>query len=343
MDWTARGPVFWEPELEAWVVTRRADVLAVLADPGTFSSADSAPTPPGAPHGHPWTPPALVNADPPGHTALRKLVNRAFQRPRIAALEPGVQTLAAELVAGLAPRGRAEVIGELARPLAERSLARAVGYPEEELDALRRWLDELDATLEGTGDPVVHAGFAERCAAPAAALAGGPPETAVSAFLQVLMAGVATTAHTIAHAVRLALEHPEAPREPAALVEETLRHTPTVRTMLRRATCDADLDGARIRRGDRVLAVLAAANRDAGFVADGDAFRPGRPDGRDHLAFGRGAHFCLGAPLARVEARAALAALLALPGLRLAAGQRLEPYPAPTIHAYRELHVEWDA
>ena len=371
--------MFYAPDVDGWIVTRREDVLTVLADVAGFSCAENLAMPPPPPpvrdrlpHGYPWTVPALANGDPPEHTRLRKLVNAAFSRARIRRLEPAVHDIARELVGRLPAHGRADAIADLARPLAERSLALAVGWPEAELPALRDWLDAVDVTIEHLETPDapalvaaadVHAGFAERCTALIAAsrdgddllalLARAGPERltaarAQSVVMQVVMAGVATSAHTIAHGVRALLEVPgrwaalrASPAGVAAAVEESLRHRSTVRGMPRTATHDVALGGARIAAGDRVWVMFASANRDSSFVADAEDYVPDRSDGSGHVAFGRGRHFCPGAPLARLEAEAALRALLPLDGLRLEDGEPLTPHPSFEIDALVRLGVRW--
>jgi cytochrome P450 len=365
------APVFFAPDVDGWVVTRREDVLLALADTASFSSADNLalPPPPAAvrdrlPHGYPWTAPSLANGDPPDHTRLRKLVNAAFSRARVRRLAPTVHRFASEIVAGLEARGEADAIGDLAQPLAERSLALAVGYPEAELEALRSWLSALDTTIEHAGDPEApaavaaaeeHVRFTDRLAALLAAarerdddllalLARGElePVRAQSSVMQVVMAGVATTAHTIAHCLRLALDSGRWPADVPAAVEEALRYRSTVRGMPRTATRDLTLGGADIAAGDRVWLMFASANRDDGVAADPDRYDPARRDGRGHLAFGRGRHFCPGAPLARLEAEAALRALLPLDGLRLDRGEPLTPHPTFAIDALVRLPIRWD-
>jgi cytochrome P450 len=346
----AEAPVFWAPAVDAWMVSRRADVLRVLADPVTFSSAGNLG------EGHRWSVPSLANGDPPGHARLRKVVNRAFTRGRVAELEPGVAETAQRLVAAMAPRGRGDVLADLARPLSLATLARAAGFAPEDEPAIARWLDALDVTTGERSPPdglaaaeAEHAAFAARCEALLdagghrlpALLAREPRPRALSALMQVVMAGVATTAHLIAHTVALVLAR-DAPGggslggDPHAVVEEALRHASVIRAMPRTATRDVRLGGARVTAGDGLLVLFASANHEAG-----DGFCPGRTAARDHLAFGRGAHFCPGAPLARVEAAAALRALAALPGLRLAGPP--EPWPMLTIHALRALPVAWDS
>ena len=372
----ATTPVFFAPEVGGWLVTRREDVLAAVADTTVFSSAANLdmPPPPASlrdrlPDGYPWTVPTLANGDPPDHTRLRKLVNAAFSRARVRRLAPAVDGFAREIVAALPEHGHADAIADVARPLAERSLALAIGYPEDELDALRWWLDALDVTIAHAGEPESpalvraageHAAFAERCTALLAESRDGDdllallsradpelvtPARAHSVVMQVVMAGVATTAHTIAHCLRALLEVPsrwQALRgEPAgveAVVEESLRHRSTVRGMPRTVTRDVELGGVRLAAGDRVWLMFASANRD-GEVAD--EFAPERRDGRGHLAFGRGRHFCPGAPLARVETAAAVTALLPLERLRLDRGEPLEPHPTFAIDALARLPVRW--
>ncbi|MGH2499640.1 MAG: cytochrome P450 [Candidatus Limnocylindria bacterium] len=365
--------MFFAPDLGGWLVTRREDVVAALADPAGFSSAGnlSMPPPPAQlrerlPHGYPWATPALANGDPPEHTRLRKLVNAAFSRARVRRLEPAVHGIASELVARLPAQGGADAIADLARPLAERSLALAIGYPEPELEALRRWLSALDVTNAHAGDtdsPALvtaaeeHARFAERCTALVAASRDGDDllarlgraeitaTRAQSVVMQVVMAGVATTAHTIAHCLKALLEVPSRwqalrarPAGMAAVIEESLRYRSTVRGMPRTVTRDVELGGAQLAAGDCVWLLFASANRDG---ADADEFAPDRVDWRSHLAFGRGRHFCPGAPLARLETAAALTALLPLDGLRLDDGEPLTPHPTFPIDALVRLPVRW--
>jgi cytochrome P450 len=376
-------PVFPAPAVGMWMVARREHVLEALRDTETFSSArnmDPPPMPDEArellPDGYPWAVPSLANGSGEEHRTLRRHLGRALSRRRVATLWPAIEATADELVAAVEPHGEADVLADVTFPLAERTIAMAVGLAPEDVHAMRRWLAALDVSNAGdspAGELVAaareHAAFARRCHA---LLDGGgevgdviaelaacrvPRPQALSALLQVLMAGVATTAHMVGNTLRLVLERPAlhaqlAPHEGAEagerhaalerLVEEGLRHTSPVRGMPRTATRDTVLDGAEVRAGDRLFVLFGSANRDEAFVDRPDEVRIDRDGGSDHLAFGRGAHFCIGAPLARLEGRAALTALLRLPGLRLADDAPPAPHRTLAIHAFKALPVRWD-
>jgi cytochrome P450 len=352
------APVFFEPGSGCWMVARHADVLRVLRDPSGFSSSrsmDPPPRPGAHPRRHAWAVPSLANADPPAHTIARKVVNRAFTRSRAATLEQAVRSAARALVDEHRTRGRAELIADIARPLAERSALAAIGLPLSDLPRLRQWLEAVDVigSPDARGDALAHAvdadaGFASHCAGvlsrPAAgdhligvlSRGGLTPEVALSALLQVLMAAIATTAHAIVHAVRLTLEHGRFD------LGEALRFDPAVRGMPRTVTRDVILGDARLEAGDDVLLLFGSANRDGSVFSDPDAYLPGRADGAAQLTFGRGTHFCPGAPLARIQISAALDALTELPGLARDEDHPLEPYPNLAIRAFKAFHVHWD-
>jgi cytochrome P450 len=186
----------------------------------------------------------------------------------------------------------------------------------------------------------------------AAAVAGSGPLTeaeAISNAAVLMFGGIETTEGMIANAVLHLLSHPGElelvradPGLIPAAIEESLRLEPAAAVVDRYATGDAELAGARIRAGDQVTVSLAGANRDPRIFDDPDAFQIRRPDANRHLAFAHGPHFCLGAHLARLEARVAVATLLDLPGLRLD-----DRYPAePRGLVFRKppaLRVRWDS
>jgi cytochrome P450 len=165
-----------------------------------------------------------------------------------------------------------------------------------------------------------------------------------------MFGGIETTGGVICNAVLHLLSHPDQaalviadPELAAGAIEGSLRLEPAAAVVDRYATGDVTVGAAAIRRGDLVTISLAAANRDPAFFADPDRFDVRRPDARQQLAFARGPHFCIGAQLARLEARAAILTLLDhLPGLRLDPERRPEPRGL-VFRKPRELHLRWDA
>jgi cytochrome P450 len=207
-------------------------------------------------------------------------------------------------------------------------------------EAFRRLGDRLQRVISGHGDSLLAG------AAGAGGLASGE---VVSNAAVVLFGGIETTEGMICNAVLYLLDHPaefQAVRADqrliAGAVEESLRMEPAAAVVDRYATRDVPLAGVQIRRGDPVTVSLAGAGRDPAFFPDPDRFDVLRPNARQHLAFAHGPHFCLGADLARLEATAAVAALLRLPGLRLDPGRRQGPRGV-VFRKPPALHVLWDA
>jgi cytochrome P450 len=298
---------------------------------------------------------SMLEAEPPRHTRLRGLVLRAFTSARIAALEPGIDALTSELIAGF-PAGPFDLLDALARPLPVRVIARLLGVPEDRAPDLLAWSNAMvgmyqagrtrameDAAVAAT---LAFRGWLEgviaaRRAAPGddllsrliAAEAEGDRLSAdelVATVILLLNAGHEATVHTLGNGVKTLLETgtAAATQDPArvpALVEEVLRFDPPLHLFTRIALEEAEVAGHRFRRGDRVALLLAAANRDPAAFPDPDRFDPDRPV-RPNASFGAGIHFCVGAPLARLELARALPALFAArPGLRLAEPPRYAP------------------
>jgi len=317
----------------------------------------------------------LLNADPPEHARQRKIVNRAFTPPKVQALEPRIRAVAQALVDGFAGRGAVELVAEYAVPLPLTIIAECLGVDEGDLPMFKRWSDDFVA---GIGNPEMdkdqlrsllvsqdefYAYFGERIeerrATPRddlisdvvhATLDGGPLEDheMLGMFTQFLVAGNETTTKLIASGVRLLLDRPELAtslrRAPAALagfVEEVLRVEPPVQGLYRTATTDTDLGGVAIPAGAHLLLLYAAGNRDEHRFARPDTVDPARSNAMQHLAFGRGEHYCLGAALARAEGRIGLEVLLErFADLRLAPGiapDELEYEPSYVLHGLRRL------
>jgi hypothetical protein len=341
--------VYFSPVLRGWILTRHADVAALLSD-SRFSVERQRSTlfkrlKPFANLGADFTEAilsTLLMLDPPRHTRLRRLVNKAFTPRMVARLRPRIEALVDELLEGSGRCGEMDVIRDLAYPLPVIVIAEMLGLPPADRDRLKRWSDDLSALV----DPLQASGglvrleqtfaevteyfgqvFAARRAAPqddlisalVAAEDGGDTlgELELLALsMLILGAGHETTTNLIGNAVVALLRHPRERRrlqdDPALLptaVEEFLRWDSPVQLTDRVVGEDCEIAGRRVRKGSMVVALLGAANRDPAVFADPDALDLGRAD-NPHLSFGHGVHFCLGAALARLETEAAIGALL---------------------------------
>jgi cytochrome P450 len=292
--------------------------------------------------------------DPPAHTRRRGLLNKAFTPRAVMALRPMIERIVAHLISRVAARGEMDLIAAFAYPLPASVIAGMIGVPIEDLDRFRTWSDEIAAFVGSALATPDKRERGERGVREMSAYFRGiiaehrkqPKDDILSALLAVeeagsglsedelvascillLFAGHETTTNLIGNGMLALLRHPEAQaalgREAAvaaSAVEEMLRYDGPTQAMTRIALEDLRLDEATplIRMGDRVFALLNAANRDPRVFADPDRFDVTRGDSR-HLSFGFGVHFCLGAPLARLEGQIAVKALVeSLPALALA-------------------------
>lgn len=271
----------------------------------------------------------VIRSDPPDHTTLRRLVREPFTPRAIAALEPEVRRIAEGCVDDLVAHGQdADFMREVAFPLPVTVIAGMLGVPVERRDDFKRWSDNLalsvgsnaeldtDTTLEMYGffDDLV----AERRVGPGDDLvsrliidAGEElTTTEVIVFCQLLLvAGNETTTNLLGNCLNAALHTPGAvaavrgdPGLVPAMFEEALRYDAPVQGTLRRVVGDTELAGTTLPADSRVLVLLGSANRDPAVFPHPDTFRPERSP-TDHVAFGSGIHFCLGAGLSRLEAR----------------------------------------
>ncbi|WP_156753408.1 cytochrome P450 family protein [Actinokineospora pegani] len=308
------------------------------------------------------------------HKRLRRLVAKAFTARRTAELGPRVQAIAAELVEALAARPAGEVVdlrAEFCHPLPVRVISELLGVPEGLRDGL---LDSVDAIMNTNATAekadaalvVLYDRLAELIAAKRAtpgqdltsALIGTADEDGshltgrelVDTVLLMFTAGHETTVNLLDHAVHLLLTHPEQLAAVRAgtlawddVIEEALRlQAPFAALPMRYAVEDIDVPGTDvvITRGDPIVVSFAAAGRDPRVHGDtADSFDPTRPTRRDHVAFGHGVHHCLGAPLARMEARVGLPMLFdRFPGLVLA-GDPTTPLESFISNGHRHLRV----
>lgn len=339
--WRARSPFiaripFVLPdgsELEAysWLVLKHDEVYGVLRDHETFSSDF-----PLVPNGPPRLP--LIQDDPPRHAVLRRIVNKAFTARRIAQLEPWIRETAVELLAAMGS-GEADVVANLAIPLPVRVIARLLGIPGGDYLTFKRWSDSFlianaravdpDSRLRNSTEMARYFGqiAAERRTKGAEDLVTALVEAEVDGkrlaepellgfCILLLIAGNETTTNLISNLLNLLAARPElwhCIRENRALVEgtieETLRYESPVQVLYRWVRRETEIGGRQIFPNTVVAVGFGSANRDPLAFPDAEEFNMER-DWTRHLAFGSGIHYCLGAPLARVEAAITLNALL---------------------------------
>ncbi|WP_329613132.1 cytochrome P450 [Streptomyces brevispora] len=312
----------------------------------------------------------MLEMDAPDHTRLRKLVVREFTPRRIEALRPRVQQITDTLLDAMLPAGQADLVDALAFPLPMTVICELIGVPDLDRDAFRRLSNAVvsPAGAQEENDAVHAMGgyLAEliedkRCSPGedlmSALIAAryedddalSPDELVGMAFL-LLVAGHETTVNLIANGVRALLDHPDQLAELRAdfglldnAVEEMLRYDGPVETATFRFAREAVTIGSTaIAAGEPVLVALAGGDRDPGRYPKPDVFDI-RRDTQGHLAFGHGMHFCMGAPLARMEGRIAIRTLLErCPGLVLdpAAGEP-DWLPGMLIRGARRLPVRW--
>jgi cytochrome P450 len=321
-------PVYFNPQHRFWQVFRYDDVLRVLSDYASFSSNFS-----GGQERDPLST-SLISMDPPRHRQFRNLVTQAFTPRSVAQLSDRITTIVNTLLHQVAAGGRMDIIDDLAYPLPVTVIAEMLGIPHEDRERFKAWSDAIvGATYPQGGDPQAEMGayflnmIAQR--------SREPKDDLITALLNaqidghhlnrqellgfcvlLLVAGNETTTNLIGNALLCFDEHPEVMEqlrtEPELIpgaIEEVLRYRSPVQFMYRRAAADVTIRDQQIRAGQMVLAWIGSANRDEAQFPDPDTFDIRRTPNR-HIAFGHGIHFCLGAPLARLEAKIALTILL---------------------------------
>lgn len=340
-------PLYRIQGLGITAVSRYADVHAVLEDPLTFSSTavrdlfnglgDHIEDEDAGITGE-----TMVGTDPPVHTRLRKIVNRAFRPSQIAALEPRILELTGQLVGALEGRDTFELMSELAVPLPVTVISEILGVDASRRLDFKRWSDDFLIAATGQPTPEQAASFrvsdqelgnwidevvSERRVHPGQDLisrliAAEASEEVMTAeevrnlIVLLLVAGNETTTNLIGGSVLALLERRDQlerlrrqPEQIAGAVEELLRFTSPVQLTLRRARRDVELPSGKVAEGEVVAVLLASANRDERQFPDADRLDVSR-DVRGHVALGFGTHFCVGANLARLEGAIALRELI---------------------------------
>ena len=287
---------------------------------------------------------SLIASDPPVHDRLRNIVNRGFTPRQIAALEPRVRAIADELVGEICSAGDStDLVQQLTTPLPVRVISELLGVPPERYREFKRWSDAMVTGSTGVGEVADPAALqadrealltfladviAERRANPrddliSTLIAGGPTGEQLSDAeargfaVLLLVAGNETTTNLLGNAMQALLQHPDALRKVSEnpelippMLEETLRWDGPVQMVMRMATQDVEIAETTIPTGRIVMLLLGSANRDERQFEAADRFDITRRTS-GHLGFGFGVHFCLGASLARLEARVALESLFA--------------------------------
>lgn len=347
LAWLRHGresnPVHPDENQPTWQLFGHADIHHVLSDPATFSSDMSKFIPPQSDF-ELFSRGNFVRMDPPMHRKLRDLVSQAFTPRVVSGLAPRIAAITGELLDGVGGAERFDLVGALAYPLPVIVIAELLGIPVADRESFRRWADSL-LSREGTGalpdeatmnrmgatlremNEYLLAHIRQRRARPTDDLIGKlvraeldghrlEDEEIVGFVGLLLIAGHITTTALVGNAILCLDENPAAAAElradPAgipAAIEEVLRYRPPFPRLARRTTTEVEIGGKRIP-ADRILILwLASANRDSAQFEDPDRFNIHRKP-NPHLSFGYSIHFCLGAPLARLEAKIALEILL---------------------------------
>jgi cytochrome P450 family 142 subfamily A polypeptide 1 len=339
-------PVYRDQRSGVWGVTRYQDVRAIGRDPVTFSNAEGIrPDYPAFPY--------MIDMDAPEHRRRRKLVNWGFMPKSVQAMRQMIVDICDELIDGVGETGRCDFVADIAAPLPLYVIGNMLGVAVEDRPDLLRWSDDMLKAL-GSPDP----GALERAAVAFAEYtdyvrgriaqrrADGDQSDLIGVLahaevdgerldddsltmetLLILIGGDETTRHVISGGMAALLDRPEqyarlraSPELLPSAIDEMLRWVSPIKNMARTATRDVALGGVRISAGDTLLLLYPSANRDETVFDDPEQFDITRMP-NEHVAFGFGAHFCLGSRLARLELETMFERLLArLPDIRLADG-----------------------
>jgi cytochrome P450 len=315
-----------------WLLLKYDQVSGALRDPATFSSQNPAP-------GIVAPQLVMISDDPPRHTRFRRLVNKAFTARRIAELEPWIKAVAEGLLDQIAIGKSVDAVDAFTMPLPVQVIARMLGIRGEDQPAFKRWSDSMIAFNGGDFTPSerVENGMQmmDYFRQVAAARRGQHASDLISALVEadvegerleeweilgfcilILVAGNETTTNLMSNLLNIMVDRPELwqrLREDRSRVEfaieETLRYESPVQMLTRFPTRDIEIEGRQIFQGQAVAVSYGAGNRDPAVFPDPDTFSLDR-DTSKHLGFGAGIHYCLGAPLARVEAQIMLNGML---------------------------------
>lgn len=331
-NWRENNPIWWAEDVNAWVVSRYKDVHIVLKNPKLFSSAAMGE------RDHEISLPLLTD-DPPRHTKLRAIMNKAFTSRAIKLMENEVRNMSNDLLDKLDISKPVDIAHEFTIPLPISVISQLMGIPFERKDDFKRWSDALTGTgseteIEKRMPEIINMRNYFLSLIPLRKESPGDDliskvvnaevdgetldENTIAGFnMLLLIAGNETTTNLLSNMLNHISYNPNIWEELRqnkdlvdAAIEETLRFDSPVHWVSRRATKDTELSGQIIKRGENVFAIMGSANRDSSHYENPDEFRLDRKQNKDHHTFGHGIHFCMGAPLARLEGKYALEGLL---------------------------------
>ena len=361
----ANAPVYFDENSGVWGITRYADVKAISADPATFSNAggirpDNGPLP------------MMIDMDDPDHLRRRKLVNKGFTPRRVRDSEERIRLVCDAIIDAVCEQGSCDLVRDVAAPLPMIMIGDALGVAPEDRDDLLRWSDDMVSSLSGSAsseEALMRAmnAFSEYEAYSARVIAerrdnpGGQDLMGILVdaevdgdrlddlellheSLLILVGGDETTRHVISGGMHQMLLHPDQRDALAAdpglmpsAVEEMLRWVSPIRNMARTVTRDVTLHDQPLRQDQKLLLLYPSANRDEAVFDDPQRFDIARTP-NDHVAFGFGTHFCMGASLARLEISIMVERLLArLPDLEVTGATPLRP--ANFVSGYEQMPV----
>lgn len=368
-----QSPIFYDPQTHHWNVFRYEDVQRVLSTHELFSSQFAGdPNDPSQPFAA-----AMITTDPPKHRELRSLVSQAFTPRAVDALAPRIEQIVREQLDRASGKPVFDVITDLAVPLPVIVIAEMMGVPSADREKFKTWSDQVVALANVAGE-FNSAAFAanstaimemagyffqmieQRKANPGDDLISGLVRAEIDGrkletiellgfCLLLLVAGNETTTNLIGNAMLTFAERPEDwqrlrenPDLAAGALEEVLRYRSPVQSMFRVAKAGAAVGGVELPVGARLVAWIGSANHDDTQFPAADTFALERSPNR-HLAFGQGIHFCLGAPLARLEAKIALTQMLErMRTVRLTPGTELRRMPSTLVYGLEHVPLEYE-
>jgi cytochrome P450 family 142 subfamily A polypeptide 1 len=359
------APAFFDEKSGVWGITRYADIKSISKDPGTFSNA-------GGIRPDSDALPMMIDTDAPEHFRRRRLVSEGFTPRRIRESEEGIRAVCDSIIDRVCEQGSADFVKDIAAPLPMIVIGNMLGVAPEDRDDLLRWSDDMLKAL-GSPDPtamegatmaaIEYAGYITAVAEQRrrdsqtddligtlvhAEIEGDrlDESSLIYESLLILIGGDETTRHVISGGMYELLTHPDQLAQLAAdrdklplAVEEMLRWVTPIKNMARTMTRDVEMHGQTMAKGQKLLLLYPSANRDETVFDDPETFDIGRTP-NDHMAFGFGAHFCLGNRLARMELAVMFDRLLdRLPDLVLASDEEPPKRAANFVSGYETMPV----